>query len=211
MSDDEKDGKSDKSEKSDKPIFITRVLAYIIDTFFIFFISALLVTPFMDSKALTQLSNETIELLEKYQKNEITDQEYTVEYSNLSYKMVRSTELVTIVSILLGVISFSVIPLYNNGQSIGKKIMKIKVVSLHGNLTANQLLFRSFIANSILLDIISVLFVMFASRDVYSNCVGIFSFIQNTIMLVSFFMILWGKEGLAVHDKLVHTKVVKVN
>lgn len=207
MSEDEKDGKSDKS---DKPMFISRFLAYVIDMCIVFLLAALIVTPFMDSKSLNDLSNETIELLEKYQNKEISDQEYTVEYSNLNYKMSRSTELVTIVSILISVISFSVVPLYNNGQSIGKKLMKIKIVSDYGDLTANQLLFRSFIANSILLDSISVLFIMFASRDVYSNCVGLFSFIQHTVMLVSLFMVLWGKEGLAVHDMLVHTKVVKV-
>lgn len=210
MSEDEKDGKSDKSDKSKKPLFFMRLFAYIIDTFIVLMVSSLLVVPFVDSKSMTETMNEAIDVMTKYQKSEIDEQEYTVELSNVNYKMARASLLVTIMNIFVSVIFFVVVPLYRKGQTIGKKLMKLKITSIDGELTANQLIFRSFIANAVLLNIISVLFVMFASRSVYSCCVDIFSFTQYIIMLISIVLVIVGKEGLAIHDMLVHTKVVTV-
>ena len=207
----DKDDKSDKSKKSDKPLIISRVLAFLIDSFFVMLLSSLIVSPFMNSKELSSLMDETTSILEKYQKNEITVQQYNVQLSNIQYKMSKSMELVSIVRLLFGVIFFVVYPLYHDGQSLGKKVLRIKVQSTAGELTANQLLFRSFIANSILLDIISILFLMFASRNVYTSCVELFTFIQHVVMIVSFFMIAYSKEGLTIHDRLVHTRVVNVS
>ena len=212
MSEDEKDGKSDKSDKSDKsnkPSFVSRFVAYIIDTFIVLLLSSLLATPFVNSKNMEEVADEAVKILSKYQKDEVSDQEYLVEISNINYKMARTTLLVSIMTILISVIYFVVVPLYQKGQTFGKKFMKIRVSSIDGELTANQLIFRSFLANAILLNIISVLFCMFASRDVYSGCVEIFSFTQHIIVIVSVFTIIFGKEGLAIHDMLTHTKVVK--
>lgn len=205
---DEKDGKSDKSNK---PKFFSRFLAYVFDSFIVLLISTLLATPFVNSKDLMNLMEESNTILDKYVQEEISDKEYTVEVSNLKYKMDRSMELVNIMGILIGVLYFVVYPLYHNGQTLGKKITKIRVISREGDLTANQLIFRSFIANSILLKTLSVLFVMFASRSVYNGCVDLFADIQYAITIVSVFMIVYGKEGLAVHDKLTHTKVINNN
>lgn len=205
MSEDEKDG------KPEKPFFVSRCLAFLIDMVIVLFLSSLIATPFVDTSKMVTLREQSMNIVEKYQKNQITDQEYLVEISNLEYMMARSTELVTIIMILISVLDFVVLPLYNKGQTIGKKIFKLKITSDTGELTANQLLFRALIANFLLLNIISILFIMFAGRDVYMNCVGLFNFIQYIITFASIIMIAFGKEGLAVHDKLVHTKVVKVN
>ena len=103
-----------------------------------------------------------------------------------------------------------VLPIFNNGQTLGKKIFGMKIVSTYGDLNANQLIFRSFLADFLLLNIISVMFLMFASRDVYINCIELFTLAQYTITFASIIMVIVNKEGLAIHDGLVHTKVVKV-
>ena len=203
-----KDDKDEKAEKSDKTLFFSRCIAYIVDIFLVLFVSSLLATPFVNADQMMSLTNESHKLVEKYNNKKITEQEYIVEASNLEYKMARSTELVSLFSILLSVIYFVVLPLYWDGKTVGKKIMKMKIVSKDGELTANQLIFRSFIADFVLLNIISALFIMFASRSVYLTCVEIFTFTQYLIMVVSIFTIIINKEGLAIHDMLVHTKVV---
>ena len=60
-------------------------------------------------------------------------------------------------------------------------------------------------------SILLVLFVMFASRNVYSICSELFYDAQYAAMIVSIFMIIYSKDGLALHDKLTHTKVIRVN
>lgn len=211
MAKDEKQEKQEKSEKSDKPLFLLRVIAYVIDMMIVLMLSSLLATPFLDSKQVLSLADESRELVQKYDNHEITDQEYLVDVSNLQYKMARNTELVTIFTILVSVCYFVILPLFYRGQTFGKKLMKMKIISDVGTLNSNQLIFRSFLANSLLLNIITVLFVMFASRDIYLNCVELFTFAQYTVMAGSIFMLIFGKEGLTIHDAIVHTRVIKVN
>ena len=211
MSEDEKDGKDDKSDKSDKPLFISRCIAFILDAFIVMLISTIIAYPFMNQDKMLSLAESSQELLLKYNNSEITDQEYLVDASNLEYQMAQSTELIMIIIVFISLLYYVVLPIYNNGQTLGKKFMKLKIISTLGDLNSNQLIFRTFIANSVLLRLISILFVMFASRDIYAYCVELFSFAQYTIMAASVIMMVLSQEGLTVHDKLVHTKVIKVN
>ncbi len=205
MSEDGKDG------KSEKPLFVTRCIAFLIDAFIVLLLSSLFATPFVNSDKLLSISEDTRVLLEKYNNNEVTEQEYLVELSNIEYMMARSTELVSIFSILFGVIYYVVMPLYMKGQTLGKKLFKLKIESTVGELSSNQLLFRAFIADFLLLNIISVLFIMFASRSVYLQCSELFTFVQYTITFASIIMMIISKEGITIHDRLVNTKVIKIN
>ena len=204
MSEDEKDG------KQKKPLFVLRCLAYIIDGFLVLFLSALLSAPFVNSDQMLELAEESRSIVQKYSQNEMTEQEYLVEASNLEYKMARSMELISIFIILVSVVYYVVLPIFLNGQTLGKKIFGMKIISTYGDLNANQLIFRSFLADFLLLNIISVLFLMFASRNIYLNCIELFTLAQYTITFASIIMVIVNKEGLAIHDGLVHTKVVKV-
>ncbi len=205
MSEDEKDG------KGEKPFFVTRFLAFLLDGFIVLLLASLIAMPFIDSDKLISMSNESKQIVEKYQSKDITDKEYSVEIVNIEYMMARGTVLVSIISILVGLLYYVVLPLYNKGQTLGKKLFGMRIVSTSGNLDSNKLLFRALIADFLLLNIISVLFIMFASREVYFGCVEIFTFIQYLITAISIIMIIVDKKGLAIHDSLVHTKVIKNN
>ncbi|MBR3210335.1 MAG: RDD family protein [Bacilli bacterium] len=202
--------KDEKDEKSDKPLFITRSIAFLFDMFLVLLLSSVLATPFVNSDKITSLAKDSQTLLEKYNKKEVTEQEYMVEMSNLEYQVATSTELVSLFGVFVGLIYFVIVPLYNKGQTLGKKIMKIRIVSTYKDLNSNQLVFRSFIANAILLKFVSVLLLMFASRDVYTSCVESLTVTQYLIMAVSMVMVIVNKNGMSLHDGVVHTKVVKV-
>ena len=205
MSEDEKDA------KPEKPMFITRGLAFLFDMFIVLLISTLIATPFVNSNKITSLAENSRELLDKYSKQEVDEQEYMVEVSNLEYQIATSMELVSLVGVFIGLIYYVIVPLYNKGQTLGKKLMKIRIVSTYGDLNSNQLVFRCFIANAVLLQLTSVLFIMFASRDVYVACVESFTIAQYLITAVSMVMVVVDKNGMSLHDGVVHTKVVKVN
>lgn len=203
---------SDKSSKdTEKALFVQRLCAFFIDAIVVFFIASLFATPFIDSKRSEDYENQLSNIYEKYMQQEISVDEFAIEYSNIAYNLARNNGIVSIVTIVVGILYYVVFQLYNNGSTLGKKLLKIRVVSTTGDdLSMNQLIFRSFIANSILLDILSIIFVIFAKRDTYFYCVGLFSTIQYIIVIISLFMVMYSKHGLAIHDRLVHTKVIKI-
>ena len=96
-------------------------------------------------------------------------------------------------------------------QTIGKKVMKIKVSSIDGELTINQVMFRSLIIDMILLDMIVFGFVIFAPQNVYFYGTLFFELIEYIIIFVSVIMISFGQSRRGVHDIITHTEVVKVN
>ena len=192
-----------------KGSFVKRVSAYIIDYLIIFFIVSLVTTPFVDSKKVEKISNETIELQTKYQNNEVSSTELLQDYNDLYYKLATNTGIVTFVTIILNILYFVVFQLYNKGQTIGKKLMNIKVISMDGELNMNQMIFRVLISTTLLCDIINFALMIFSSKNIYSPIAIILSTIQYIVTFISIIM-LTSKEGRTIHDMLAHTRVVSI-
>ena len=147
-------------------------MAFIVDMVLVSFLAALISAPFVDQEKLTKLENQTIELVENLRDQEVEAKEYISQYVSLYYKMARTKGIDTFATIVLSVCYFVVYQVYMKGQTLGKKLMKIRVVSEEGELSYNQMIFRSFIANSILLNIVNFIFLDFtylANSGKYSS------------------------------------------
>lgn len=205
-----KEKAENRKPKKEKAQFIQRFVAFLLDILIVSTISSIIAFPFIDNKEADKLSDETIEIIEKYSSAEISLKTYTTEMMTLSYRMARNNGLVTIITLIVEVLYFIVYQIYNNGQTLAKKLLKIQVVSKDGKLTMNQMIFRSLIINSILLEIISFGFMLFANKSLYFFGVAIFESIQYIVLLVSAFMVMFSKSGQGLHDRIAHTEVVKL-
>ena len=119
--------------------------------------------------------------------------------------------IVSIVSILFKVLYFIVYQIYNNGQTMGKKIMKIKMVSDSGELLMNQMILRSMLNNFIFVDLSVFIFMLFSPKKYYMSLIGIVYFAHYLLLLISIFMLIYRKDGRTITDKVVHTKVIRNN
>jgi uncharacterized RDD family membrane protein YckC len=202
--------KKEKKEKEvRKALFFQRFIAFLIDSIIVGLVASLLTTPFIDTKKEEEITNQSIEIIQKYQNQEITMEEYTSQYMASSYQLAKVSGLSSIVSVLISVAYFVVYQVFRNGQTLGKRLMKIRVVSTVGELSYNQMIFRSMIANSILVNILVFIALLFNSSQVYFYCSMIFEGIQYFIIFISVIMIINKNNGLAIHDKLVHTMVIR--
>lgn len=199
-----------KDNQDNKALFVQRLVAYVIDVIIITFVTSLLVSPFIDEKEANKLNNKSTEIVEQYINKEIDTKTYTLEFMNVSYNVARNNGLLTITTIIMEILYFIVFQIYKGGQTVGKMLMKIKIVSDNNELSMNQMIFRNLVANSILLNIITFTFMIFGSKDIYFYATGIFSFIQYILIFISTFMVMFRNDGCAVHDKLAHTKVVRI-
>lgn len=186
---------------------VRRLCAYAIDYLIVVILVSLISAPFIDAKKIDKLQNESTEVIEKYQKGEITPDEYLERYSSVYYSLSRSTGVMTFITIIIYIVYFVVFQLYNKGQTIGKKLMKIKVISIDGELSMNQMIFRTFIVNMILLNIINFALITFAPKGIYTGVSATLSMTQYIIMFISV-ILATTKEGRTIHDRIAHTRVV---
>ena len=195
--------------KTKKAYFSQRLVAFIIDMLFVTVVASLLAGPFVDSEKLQKYEKQEKEIMEKYTKQEIGPKDYFVSYEDVYYKLTRDTGVLSIITILLEIVYFVVFQLVNGGQTFGKKIMKIKVVSEDGSLDMNQMIYRSLLPNFILVNTLTFMFLLFTSKSVYFGVSLSLQGIQYLLMFISTIMILSKNNGCAIHDKLAHTKVIQ--
>ena len=99
------------AKKLKKGSFIKRICAYAIDYLLVVIIVSLLATPFTDVKKTEKNEQEAAEIIEKYQNNEITADEYIQRYSSVYYNISRNTGVITFITIIIDVLYFVVFQL----------------------------------------------------------------------------------------------------
>lgn len=194
-----------------KPYFIQRFVAFIIDVLLVSFLASLIASPFLDSKSISKLEESTSEISQQFVKGEINTMEYLSENAPISYELARKSGLVSIILVFLYILYFIVFQFYSKGQTIGKKLVKIRVENIDGELTMNNLVFRSLLINSILYRMISLCLMVFGNSTIYFYGSISFELIQYTLLAVCGFMVMFGKSGRGLHDFLGHTQVVRTN
>lgn len=204
-----KDSIAEKPKTVEKALFIQRLAAFILDIFIVSMIASLISYPFLDLDSINKLNESSTQVVEDYMTQKISINEYTTESISISYEMARKQGVLSLITIFLNILYFVVFQVKNDGQTIGKKLLRIKVSSQDGSLGMNQMIFRSLIINSILVDMVSFGILLFTSATIYFYGAGILSMIQFAIVAISGFMVMFGKKSQGIHDMIAHTDVVR--
>ena len=192
-----------------KAMFSQRVLAFLIDLVLLSMITSLITMFIPVNDTATKLYEEQNRVLEGYVEGTVSMEEYVNQMVDISYDISRQTVIISIVTIVISLLYYVVYPCYNNGQTFGKKLMKIKIKKTNDKeLTMNDLLIRSMINNSILVNIITIALVLFLSKDLYLNMSSLLSVIQYLALIISLIMIAFTKNAQGLHDKVCKTEVV---
>lgn len=192
-----------------KAMFSQRVLAFLIDLVLLSIICSLITMFVPVNDTATKLYEEQNRVLEGYVDGSVSMEEYVNQMVDLGYDISRQTVIVSIVTIVISLLYYVVYPCYNNGQTFGKKLMKIKIKKTNDTeLSMNDLLIRSMINNSILVNIINVILVLFLSKNLYLSTSSLVSFIQYLVLIISLIMIAFTKNAQGLHDKVCKTEVI---
>ena len=136
--------------------------------------------------------------------NQSVDVVHDLDYSNV---------MTSVVGVIVFILYFVVFQFYNNGQTLGKKLMGVRVVSTTGDdkVSMNQYVIRSLLVNSLVCNILLIGMVLFMSRDVYFYAKFAVEGIQTILIIVSAFMVIYSASGRGLHDKMAATRVVMVD
>lgn len=194
-----------------KSNFGKRLVAYILDAIIVSLIFSVLTMFIKESNNLINLNNQLNTISENLINKTITMKEYFNQVASVQYLISKETFLQNLFSLILMIGYFIILPYYYNGQTIGKKMMKIKIVKEDDKLTINDLALRSLLANGIAMTFIELALIFLIKDTPYFITISILSFIQFLLVITSVFMILYRKDKKALHDIVCKTLVVDEN
>lgn len=198
-----------ENNKFQKAYFFKRFLAYLIDIILVSIVATIIALPFR-TESIEKVDNQIIEVTQKALQGKIKTEAYTTQLNELAYQKAKLDGISNIIIILISVLNFIVYQGITKGQTIGKKLLKIKIVKINGNeLTFNDLIFRNLLNNFIFFDILLAVFALIG-RKPYIYGYRSINIVETILLIVSVFMIAIRKDGRSVMDLLTNTMVVKV-
>lgn len=187
---------------------IKRFVAYIIDFFIIYIIAALIYSlPVFENSynAYQETTQEYVDYVLNIGSGKI---DYDTETDYL-YDMSRHAQPLTIINCGLIILYFGVYAYIANSQTIGKKIMKIKVISTDSNkLNPNLFMLREIILTNLLPKIASIIALALLSKSNWMIAENIIGYIQNTITFLIIGFMIFRDDERGLHDVICKTNVV---
>lgn len=190
--------------------FIKRLSAFLIDMLILSLICGALSIFLIDNDYNNKLGLEMTETYQSYIENEIDESVFVNKFGDISYDLMRKNALYNIVSIGIYLLYFSLYQYLNNGQTIGKKIMKIKVVGKKCDLNVNDFVIRSLLIDSILFNLISIIILLFLPKDAYILSNNTLIIFQYLILFICALMVIFRKDNRGLHDIICNTEVVNI-
>ena len=192
-------------------MFKKRLFAYIIDVLILELILSFIGIFVPVSSNVVNLQNEIYGINDNFINGSIDVSTFINQYSNVSYNIDRYMFLPNLIGVVVSVIYFIVYPLYNNGQSFGKKVMGLRIVSDNDDFVgSNSLIFRYMFMDGIGISIISMCLIFIFSDFSYILCVSLLSFFQILVVIISIFMVLYRRDFKSLPDLVAGTKVIEV-
>ncbi len=192
-----------------KSITAKRLAAFFIDMIIITLITSLISAVIPTSDKVKELTNERESIYQSYYDKKISDDEYLEQSNEVSYQISYETLYVNIIKNIIMIGYFIIYQYQNNGQTFGKKLMKIKVVKEDDSkLTANDFAIRSLIINSLLIGTVDMVMILILSKATYIGFNSIVYLVQGVVMVGIFLMVAIRSDKRGLHDLITKTKVI---
>ncbi len=191
-----------------------RIGAYIIDYLFVVLLASLIseirfINPYLDEYMDAYENYE--EVSEELLDGDVTELVISNEFKDAYYDVLKYNVVTNVVTAVVYVLYFGVFQKATGGQTLGKKLFKIKVVGDDGkDVSWTRMIGRSIIAYNVILYCLLICFVLGLKSNSFWPVLGL-NFISTVITYVSFALILFRNDNKSIHDLIFKTKVVMNN
>lgn len=190
--------------------FKKRALAYIIDMFIVSVIISVMSYNINTTK-IDKLNKEADSLMKDYVNGEVSTDKYIKDFASINYDISRESSVNTGIYLVVCIGYFLVFQYLNDGASIGKKLVGIKIVSNDNKkVSFLQMFIRTSIVNDIINNSMILILIYMTSNMNYFIGYGIINFICNLFVIVCIFMIIYRKDKLALNDIMSKSYVMEV-
>lgn len=191
---------------------LKRIIAFVIDIVIVSLVVSLInllpLDPYKDKyKDTYEKYNEVVQKSTEDEKNDYKDEIIELNYEVYKYRTYSSMFSATAL-----ILYFGVLPLVMNGQTLGKKIMKLRVVSNNEKkLNFWKYLIRIVILNNIWLSLINIGAVYVVSGVKFYYVTYVISMLSSLIYMLNLIMVMFRKDNRGLHDMVAGTKVIEVS
>lgn len=193
-----------------KVSFKKRLFAYLIDFVLLTTIVTIINCVLPTTTKQVEINKELDSLQQNLLYGKIDNKQYFDGYKKLLPELDKSNMAINVCNLVFILGYFIIIPVVNNGQTLGKKILKIKIEKIDGNLTIRDMVIRNFITTSLLQLMISSTLVYIVNNDIYYNLSIFVSLLQILLVIITSFMIIYRKDEKGVQDLITGTQVIEV-
>lgn len=191
-----------------KAKFFDRLTAYIIDVIIISLITSIIFTsiPTNNKELEKQLSSLQDEVLS----NSITYEEFVDEYQDLYYKNKKDTMTQSAITLTITIAYFVIFQYMNKGQTIGKKILHLRVVDNNTEkpLSIFKGLIRSLLIWNILSGTLGIVLIYILNKESYITSYLFISSIESIFIFITAMFTLYRKDNRGLHDIIINSKVI---
>lgn len=188
-----------------------RIGAYLIDFLVITFISMIITKiSFINPRynEYVEVSAKYNEILTDYYDKKINSTEFNKKVNDISYDMNKSGYVYIISDIVVIILYFGVANYYLKGQTLGKRVMNLQIVSAKDKpLKIYNYLIRCIILNGVIMDIVTLIAICF-TRNTYYEIYRVGSNINFYFIIIVFLSIMFSMSGRGLHDLIAGTKVI---
>lgn len=189
-----------------KADFFKRIFAYMIDYFIILLVLSFITANINVGSDITEKVNN---LTNEYKNGNITIEEYNEEALPLNYELTKRKLPVNVITCVIIIGYYIVFAYFNKGQTLGKKICKIRVVNDKGERASIwNILIRSLFIYGIITTLYSLISINFLDIESFNYSVSVVSVIESLFIVISLLMMLYKKDGRGLHDIVAKTKVI---
>ena len=192
-----------------KASFTKRFVSYLIDIIIVFMLATFITSFVPTSEKAKTLTEEMSQTMKVETEDEATLKQQLAKTQEITYELSKETVISSLLTITTYILYFVVLPVYNKGQTLGKKLMKLKISNVkEKELTINNMLYREMILHNILINIISTVLVIVLNKKQFIMSNYILSCIQMMFFVIIIIMIVVRKDGRGLHDIIGNTIVI---
>ena len=191
---------------------LKRIIAFVIDVVIVSLVVSLInllpIDPYQEKyKDTYEKYNEVVK-----KSSEDGSHDYKDEIIELNYEVYKYRTYSSVFSAAALILYFGVLPLVMNGQTLGKKVMKLRVVSNNDKkLNFWKYLIRIVILNNIWLSLINVGAVYIVDGVKFYYVTYVISMISSLVYMLNLIMVMFRKDNRGLHDMVAGTKVILVS
>lgn len=188
-------------------ISLKRIMAFVIDIFVIAIIfevvNLLPIDPYKEEYK--ESYSKYTELIKSDNSSEVKD-----EIISLNYEMYKYKAYSQCISFVILILYFGVLEYFLKGQTLGKRIMKLRVVSCNeSSVTIPKYIIRIIVLNNIWLSCLNVGAVYVFTGIKFYYVTYVINLLSSLIYLINLVMVMFRKDNRGLHDFVVSTKVIE--